>query len=52
MASTKQHNAQQIAGQGKAHKFKHRTSIGRSVFSRPKNKHKKKGWKKYRGQGF
>ena len=28
-----------------------RTSIGRSQSSRPKNKHKKKGWKKYRGQG-
>ena len=28
-----------------------RTSIGSSKNSRPKNKHKKKGWKKYRGQG-
>ena len=28
-----------------------RTSIGRSKNSKPKNKHKKKGWKKYRGQG-
>ena len=28
-----------------------RTSIGKSAYSRPKNKHKKKGWKKYRGQG-
>ena len=28
-----------------------RTSIGKSIFSRPKNKHIKKGWKKYRGQG-
>ena len=28
-----------------------RTSIGRSQSSRPKNKHKKKGHKKYRGQG-
>jgi len=28
-----------------------RTSIGKSKNSRPKNKHKKKGWKKYRGQG-
>ncbi len=28
-----------------------RTSIGRSKNSRPKNKHKKKSWKKYRGQG-
>ena len=28
-----------------------RTSIGKSPNSRPTNKHKKKGWKKYRGQG-
>ena len=28
-----------------------RTSIGKSKNSRPKNKSKKKGWKKYRGQG-
>ena len=28
-----------------------RTSIGRSQYSRPKNKHKKKSWKRYRGQG-
>ena len=28
-----------------------RTSIGRSNNSRPKNKHKRKSWKKYRGQG-
>ena len=28
-----------------------RTSIGKSLNSRPKNKHKKGGWKKYRGQG-
>ena len=28
-----------------------RTSIGKSKNSRPLNKHKKKGWKKYRGQG-
>ena len=28
-----------------------RTSIGKSRRSRPKNKHKKAGWKKYRGQG-
>ena len=28
-----------------------RTSIGKSKNSRPKNKHKKKSWKKYRGQG-
>ncbi len=28
-----------------------RTSIGKSKNSRPKNKHKKKNWKPYRGQG-
>ena len=28
-----------------------RTSIGKSKNSKPKNKHKKKSWKKYRGQG-
>ena len=28
-----------------------RTSIGRSKNSRPKNKHKKRNWKRYRGQG-
>ena len=28
-----------------------RTSIGKSLNSRPKNKYKKKSWKKYRGQG-
>jgi len=27
------------------------TSIGKSVRSRPKNKHKKRSWKRYRGQG-
>ena len=30
---------------------KKRTSIGNSVRSRPKSKHKKRTWKKYRGQG-
>ena len=30
---------------------KKRTSIGDSVRSRPKNKYKKRTWKKYRGQG-
>ena len=30
---------------------KKRTSIGRSVRSRPNNKHKRRMWKKYRGQG-
>ena len=28
-----------------------KTSIGKSSNSRPTNKHKKKNWKKYRGQG-
>ncbi len=28
-----------------------KTSIGNSPNSRPTNKHKKKNWKKYRGQG-
>lgn len=28
-----------------------RTSIGRSPNSRPKNKHKRRGFKAYRGQG-
>ena len=28
-----------------------RTSIGKSKNSRPTNKHKRKSWKKYRGQG-
>ena len=30
---------------------KKRTSIGAGNLSRPKNKHKKLNWKKYRGQG-
>jgi len=30
---------------------KKRTSIGNSKRSKPKNKHKRKNWKKYRGQG-
>jgi len=30
---------------------KKRTSIGHSSRSRPKNKHKRRSWKKYRGQG-
>ena len=30
---------------------KKRTSIGMSVRSRPKNKNKKRSYKKYRGQG-
>ena len=28
-----------------------RTSIGKSRNTRPLNKHKRRGWKKYRGQG-
>ena len=28
-----------------------RTSIGNSRWSRPKNKNKRKNWKRYRGQG-
>ena len=28
-----------------------RTNIGKSKNTKPKNKHKKKNWKKYRGQG-
>tara|TARA_B100000745_G_scaffold198874_1_gene131141 strand:- start:2524 stop:2673 length:150 start_codon:yes stop_codon:yes gene_type:complete len=28
-----------------------RTSIGKSKYTKPKNKHKRKCWKKYRGQG-
>ena len=41
---------------GKTQQKKHktvpkRTSIGKSKNSRPKNKYKKKSWKKYRGQG-
>ena len=31
--------------------FKKKTSIGNSVRSRPTNKHKRRNWKKYRGQG-
>ena len=30
---------------------KKRTSIGNSIRSRPKNKHKRRSWKKYRKQG-
>ena len=32
-------------------KVKKRTAIGKRVRSRPKNKHKRRSWKKYRGQG-
>jgi|TARA_A100001201_G_scaffold32304_1_gene34795 hypothetical protein len=31
--------------------FKKVTSIGKSLRSRPKNKHKRRNFKKYRGQG-
>jgi hypothetical protein len=31
--------------------IKHATSIGRGANSKPKNKHKRRSWKKYRGQG-
>jgi len=30
---------------------KKRTAIGNSIRSRPKNKHKKRSFKKYKGQG-
>ena len=30
---------------------KKRTAIGQSIRSRPKNKHKRRSFKKYRGQG-
>jgi len=30
---------------------KKKTSIGNSVRSRPTNKHKRRSWKKYQGQG-
>jgi len=32
-------------------KVKKRTSIGASSHSKPNNKHKRRSWKKYRGQG-
>jgi hypothetical protein len=32
-------------------KRKHTTSIGQSPLSRPANKHKRRNWKRYRGQG-
>jgi|TARA_R100000093_G_C1944385_1_gene73596 hypothetical protein len=41
-----------IVGASKFKKFfKKKTSIGNSVRSRPTNKHKRRNWKKYRGQG-
>jgi len=33
------------------HRVKKRTSIGNSVRSKPKNKHTRRSFKKYRGQG-
>lgn len=35
----------------KKNKLRHRTSVGNSGYSRPKNKQKRRNWKKYRGQG-
>jgi len=32
-------------------KVSKRTSIGQSALSRPSNKHKRRNWKRYRGQG-
>jgi hypothetical protein len=32
-------------------KVEKRTSIGKSRNTKPKNKYKRKSWKKYRGQG-
>ena len=32
-------------------RFKKRTSIGAGTLSRPNNKHKRRSWKKYKGQG-
>ena len=42
-----------IVGTGKTLKnfFKNVTSIGKSIRSRPKNKHKRRNFKKYKGQG-
>jgi len=33
------------------HRIKKRTSIGAGTLSRPTNKHKRRSYKKYRGQG-
>lgn len=32
-------------------KIRHQTSIGSGSNSKPSNKHKRRSWKKYRGQG-
>ncbi len=43
--------AKQTLLTAKREPVKKRTSMGDSVRSRPKNKNKKRNWKKYRGQG-
>ena len=43
--------AKKAAQQNKIEPVKKRTSIGRSVRSRPKNKNTRRNFKKYRGQG-
>jgi len=35
----------------KTERIKHVTSIGDSSRSKPKNKHKRRSWKRYKGQG-
>lgn len=40
-----------VVAQFREKPIKKRTSIGSSHLSRPKNKHKRVGFKKYRGQG-
>ena len=40
-----------VISQKKSKENPKRTSIGKSIRSRPKNKNMKKGWKKYSGQG-
>jgi hypothetical protein len=45
-------NKKDIGTNKKVELNKHQqTSIGHSNNTNPKNKHKKKNWKKYRGQG-
>lgn len=36
---------------GRRLRLKKRTSVGGSWYSRPLNKHKRRQWKRYRGQG-
>jgi len=45
--------ARQFIGTGNniKNRFKKKTSIGRSSWSRPKTKAQRRTWKKYRGQG-